>query len=180
MSTAEAYTTRSVPADPDALRLARLLGWFSIALGLAEVAAPRAIARSLNMRGQESLVAACGAREIVTGIGILASAQPARWMWGRVAGDAVDLAALAASHDHAKRNKTNVAMALAAVAGVTALDIVCARWLSASQVECVPLPDYSRRSGLPRPPDEMRGAAGDFAAPEDMRIPAPLQPYTLT
>ena len=32
--------------------VARGLGWFSIALGVAEVAAPRALTRALGMEGQ--------------------------------------------------------------------------------------------------------------------------------
>jgi hypothetical protein len=36
--------------------------------------------------------------------------------------------------------------------------------------------DYSRRSGLPRPPDQMRGAARDFDLPPDMREPPAMRP----
>jgi len=40
-----------------------------------------------------------------------------------------------------------------------------------------PARDYSGRSGLPRPVDEMRGVARtDFAMPPDMATPPPLQP----
>ena len=71
--------------------MARRLGWFSIGLGLAEVLAPRALTRGLGMEGNEELVQAYGLREIVTGIGILSSDQPAPWIWGRVGGDALDM-----------------------------------------------------------------------------------------
>ena len=53
------------------------LGWFGIALGLAEVAAPRTLARSLGMIGSERLMSAYGLREVATGIGILCARD--RW-----------------------------------------------------------------------------------------------------
>ena len=100
--------------------MARGLGWFSIGLGLAEVLAPRVLTRGLGMEGNEQLVRAYGLREIATGIGILSSDQPAPWIWGRVGGDALDMATLAAGLQPDNPKKYNVEMALAAVAGVTA------------------------------------------------------------
>src|SRR5437763_17191827 len=70
--------------------LARLLGWFSIGLGLAEVLAPDTVAE-LSGTPYPKLLQACGLREIVCGVGILSSKQPAGWVWARVAGDALDL-----------------------------------------------------------------------------------------
>ena len=40
------------------------------------------------------LTRACGLREIGTGIGILTSKDPSPWLWARVAGDALDIAAV--------------------------------------------------------------------------------------
>lgn len=48
------------------------------------------------MHGQERLIRAYGVREIAKGVGILTSPNPTPWLWGRVAGDALDLATLAA------------------------------------------------------------------------------------
>ena len=62
-------------AHSDSERLARGLGYVSIALGLAELLAPRAVGRSIGLEGRETLVRACGAREIATGVAILASAR---------------------------------------------------------------------------------------------------------
>lgn len=39
--------------------------------------------------------------------------------------------------------------------------------------------DYSNRSGFPRSPEEMRGAARDFEIPRDMRTPDVLRPYAM-
>jgi hypothetical protein len=158
--------------------LARGLGWFSIALGLAEVLAPRRLTRSLGMRGHENLVRAYGFREIVTGVGILASRDPKPWIWGRVGGDALDVATLAGALESGNPKRENVGLAMGAVAGVAALDLYCAQALSAAEEARRPTVDYSNRSGLPRTPDQMRGAARDFEVPADMRVPAALRPWT--
>ena len=67
---------------------------------------------------------------------------------------------------------------LAAVAGVMALDIICAQSLGADRERSYrPVWDYSDRRGLPRPPEEMRGVARDVAVPRDMRAPEALRPH---
>lgn len=155
------------------------LGGFSVALGLMELIAPRSLARWLGMEGGEKLLAGYGLREFGTGIGILGARDPAPWIWGRVGGDALDIGTLATGLTEGNRRRANVAIALAAVAGVTALDVVCALALSSRPGSRSPLRrDYSNRRGMPRPPEEMRGAARDFRAPRDMRIPQPLRPYS--
>jgi len=162
--------------------MARGLGWFSIGLGLAELLAPRALTRGLGMEGNEQIVQAYGVREIATGIGILSSNQPAPWIWGRVGGDALDIATLAAGLQQDNPKKDNVELALVAVAGVTALDVVCgaslARHSSPKLRRRRPAIDYRRRTGFPKPPEQMRGAARDFEVPLDMRTPEALRPFS--
>lgn len=160
-------------SDPATDTLARGLGVFSIALGLAEVLAPRALTRSLGMEGSETLVRAYGMREIATGIGILASEDPMPWIWGRVAGDALDLATLATGLEGDNPKRVNVGIAMGAVAAVTALDVLCATTLTGEDREPLPpLRDYSNRRGFPSAPDQMRGVAQrDFVLPRDMREP---------
>lgn len=162
------------------LATARGLGWFSIGLGLVEVLAPHALARGLGLRGSERLIAGYGAREIATGIGILASRDPTPWIWGRVAGDALDLGTLATGLDGRNRRRGAAGVALAAVAGVTLLDLLCGRALSAqrSGARRLAVRDYVDRSGMPKPPDRMRGAAADFEVPRDFRTPELLRPWT--
>lgn len=158
------------------MALARGLGWFSIGLGLAEMLMPRMLTEQMGMQGKESLLRFYGAREMAAGIGILMSDNPGPWMWARVAGDALDLATLATRLDKQNPRKGNVAITLAAVAGVTALDCVSAQALTNTNR---PVPDYSDRRGMPRPPEEMRGAARkDFTPPRDMRTPEALRPFT--
>ena len=59
-------------------------------------------------------------REIATGAAILASHDPAPWIWTRVGGDALDLATLATGFASETARKPHVMLAVAAVAGVTA------------------------------------------------------------
>jgi uncharacterized membrane protein len=72
-----------------------------------------------------------GAREVASGIGILTRRRPdSNWMWSRVGGDAIDLALLGAAFRLKKSKRKNLAIATAAVAGVTALDAICTQLLS--------------------------------------------------
>jgi uncharacterized membrane protein len=123
-------------ADPEndarAQRLARGLGWFSIGLGLAELLAPRFIARLSGSQGRHTgLIRLFGLREIAAGLMIFSEGKkPARGMWARVGGDAMDLTALGAAALSRDTNKAGVAFAAANVLAVTALDLQCAKQLS--------------------------------------------------
>jgi hypothetical protein len=160
--------------------LAQALGFFSIGLGIAEMLVPRKLTEQFGMQGREPLLPFYGAREIAAGIGILTSGNCAPWIWARVAGDVVDLATLATGLDRHNARKRNVAVWLAGVAGVIVLDAICARALGKTNVTGrEPVRDYSERRGMPRPPDQMRGAARkDFETPRDMRGPDALRPFT--
>jgi hypothetical protein len=159
--------------------LAQGLGWFSIGLGVAELVAPERLARFLGMAERTELIRIYGAREILTGIGILSQDDPTPWLWGRVGGDALDLGTLATGLHEDNPRRGNVGLAIGAVAGVMALDLICAQALGRERERAsVPIWDYSARRGLPRRPEEMRGAARDLEVPEDMRIPKALRPWT--
>ncbi|HEY6399892.1 MAG TPA: SRPBCC family protein [Blastocatellia bacterium] len=117
-------------------KIARGLGWFSIGLGLAEIAAPEGLAKLIGVRGDYSgLLRMLGAREIASGVGILArrrsrEAPSAFWMWSRVGGDVIDLALLDAASRLRKSDQGRIALATAAVAGITALDVFLSQRLS--------------------------------------------------
>ena len=121
----------------NAEKVARGLGWFSIGLGLAEALTPRNLTESLGMTGSETLVRAYGLREITAGVGILASPRPtAPWLWARVGGDALDIATLtAAALNPENPQKRAVGFALANVAAITALDVLCALQLGEKEPE---------------------------------------------
>lgn len=137
-------------------RSATALGWFSLALGAAELLAPRLLSNRLGLRGRATLMRLYGLREVGAGVGLLSKRNRSAWLWARVAGDALDLATLAAARPTRGR-----ALGLAAVAGVTVLDIASASAASRQLHEQdKPEPrDYSDRSGLAQPPDQMRGIA---------------------
>ena len=121
------------PTHPWGVQLARTLGWFSIGLGLAEVMAPRALARLIGVSGEHRmLLRLFGLREMASGVGLLTQHRPAPWMWGRVGGDALDLACLGAALTSDEARPGRIAAAMAAVAGVTALDVLCSQQLSQS------------------------------------------------
>lgn len=147
---------------------AQALGWMSIGLGLAELLMARSMARALGMRGGETLIRAYGVREIATGCGLLMARDRSPWMWGRVAGDALDLATL--GRQLGNRKAGNVALAMGAVAGVTAVDVACVRQLGRKKTQSDRfVREYSARSGFPRAAAEMRGAASGFEVPREMR-----------
>jgi uncharacterized membrane protein len=115
-------------------RLALALGWFSVGLGVAELAAPGAVARLIGINDDQDeqtlgVLRACGARELGAGLAILAQPQRATWLWSRVGGDAVDLSLLGTAAQRDDANRGRLGAAAAAVAGVTALDIIAARRL---------------------------------------------------
>jgi hypothetical protein len=116
----------------DGETLANMLGWFSIGLGIAEVAAAERLCEFLGMEDRTQLVRLYGVREFAKGVGILTNRKPEKWMWGRIAGDVLDLCTLATrlSPDNPKRRR--VIGAMAAVAGVMVLDVISARQLSQS------------------------------------------------
>lgn len=154
-------------------RVARGLGWFSLALGVAEIVAPGRLARALGLEGRERLLQAYGGREIGAGLWAL-SDTPAPAIWSRVAGDLVDLATLAAGiREGDEEQRRNAWIALVAVAGITAVDILTAASLTAEQSERRGEPgrDYSDRSGFPRGIAQARGTAEGFT-PVDFQVTA--------
>ncbi len=154
---------RVTRTNHSARTLARGLGWFSIGLGLAEVLMPGKLARFLGVPGNEGLIRACGAREIVTGVGLLLTDDPKPWIYARIGGDALNLAGLGLSIENGTE-QVNAALATGAVVGVTALDLACAKGLGEEE-QVVTEWDYSDRSGFPETPDSMRGRVeAEFAA----------------
>jgi hypothetical protein len=115
-----------IPGNFDARQLAQGLGWFSVALGLAEVAAPQWVAELVGVevsRDSRALISVFAVREIATGLAILAQPENPLWVQARVGGDAVDLAMLGIAFGGAKNDQPKIGAAMAAVAGIAALDL---------------------------------------------------------
>lgn len=124
--------------DAGAERLATGLGWFSIALGIAEAIAPRQVAElaGLSSGGRaEGTIRAMGVREIAAGVAVLLHPERSGPVWSRVAGDAVDLSLLSAAYAKSSVDPARFIAATAAIASVTALDIYCAARLAQTNRE---------------------------------------------
>jgi hypothetical protein len=102
---------------------AKALGWFSLALGVGELVAPGTIKRHVGTPGPRGVLQAYGLREMLAGAAILASDRPVAMVWGRVAGDVLDIATLlpALSRDNPRREGGMAAMGFVALA--TAMDV---------------------------------------------------------
>jgi len=109
----------------DGAGLARGLGWFSIGLGAVELFFPGQLGRMIGVYGHKKLIRCMGAREIAAGIAVLSEMNPIGSMAGRVAGDAMDLSLLGAGMCSYGASKGKLGGAIGAVAGVTALDVIC-------------------------------------------------------
>jgi hypothetical protein len=149
-------------------RLAKALGWFSIGLGVSQLLAAPRYTRAFGVEGKEWFVRAAGAREITHGL-ITLSPDKKAGLWSRVGGDIFDIAVLAAIMRPDNPKRDNVGKALAAVIGVTLLDIAGAQAVTARHSRRRgQARDYSDRSGFPQGVAEARGAAADFEVPSDM------------
>jgi hypothetical protein len=146
-------------------RLGRLLGWFSIGLGLVELLAPRRVTRTLGMEGNEGLVRAYGAREISSGVlSLLVEKQVG--LWSRVAGDGLDAATLVTAFRADNPKRDNVGLALAMVLGIALLDLVSAQGVTSRHSrQHGNRQQYQDRTGFPQGIEKARGAAKDFKAP---------------
>jgi uncharacterized membrane protein len=114
-------------------RRSRGLGWFSIGLGLAQIGAPRTLARLIGVNDDDetrNTMFAIGLREITSGIGILSRPRSAGWVWTRVGGDLMDLALLGKAMTSEENERGRLAATTAAVAGVTVLDFRTGQQLS--------------------------------------------------
>jgi hypothetical protein len=110
-------------------RLAKGLGWLGIGLGLAQLVAPHRFTRALGMERTDALVRGFGVREIASGI-LTLSVDKKLGLWSRVAGDALDAAALVHALDRSNPRRDNAKLALAMVAGVAVLDLIALRSVS--------------------------------------------------
>jgi uncharacterized membrane protein len=121
------YGARLAQRNHRAVRRATGLGWFSIALGALQLAAPSAVAVMVGARIRpetRKTMRWVGLREVASGIGILSSrsTQPV-WLWARVVGDAMDIALLGKTMSSPKTQHTRTMTALGSVLAVTALDV---------------------------------------------------------
>jgi hypothetical protein len=116
------------------------LGFFSIGLGLLEVAAPGRLARWLGLDGSgaaRNTVFAFGLRELAAGGALLRGPAVSTNVWNRVIGDVMDAGALGLALRSSTR-KGAAAGALAFVGGALAADWLTARALDRDTARTFP------------------------------------------
>jgi uncharacterized membrane protein len=129
-SAPKAHVDRGVLADER--KLAELLGWASLGLGLPEVATPGRFDRLIGIRPDPQprviTVVACGLRELAAAAGILALGRrrPVGWLWARVAGDALDLTLLVRALRNRPERPARTVGAIGAVIAISAVDVYAA------------------------------------------------------
>lgn len=144
-------------------QLARGLGWFSIALGATQLLAPRQLSRFIGADASPALMRALGARELASGIAILAvPSMTAAALKARVAGDAMDLALLGSAMTRDDSDRTRVAAATLAVLGVTGFDLFAARNYDSAAEHAEVIIDIRRSIAINTAPEKLYDAWRDF------------------
>jgi uncharacterized membrane protein len=150
----------------DAERVARGLGWFSVALGGMEVLAPGVLGRTIGAGRSglgRSVMRMFGLREIAAGVGILTTPRPAKWMTARVAGDVMDLAALVLALPMPSTRLGRWLLATSSVAGVLVLDAKCAQQLAGQEEPGSGTSRYRRRITIHRSAEDLYRGWRDIA-----------------
>jgi uncharacterized membrane protein len=124
-------TREAVEARQDKVqRWGRGLGWMSLGLGVAQVAAPGAVRRISGVDDSPTsrvVVPVVGARELVHAAGLLTSRRKDVWAWTRVLGDAMDLTSLGMAIAHRDgRRRRRLAGVTGAVVAITVMDVLTA------------------------------------------------------
>jgi hypothetical protein len=111
-------------------RRARALGWISLGLGVAQLAAPetvRQISGVDDSPASRAVVPLVGARELVHAAGLLTSRRKTVWVWTRVLGDAMDLTSLGMAIVHRGwRRRQRLVGVTGAVVAITVVDLLTA------------------------------------------------------
>lgn len=103
------------------------LGLFSLALGFSEVLLTRKLAKAAGFKPHHAtLLRIFGFREITSGVGLLSGKSQKAWMWSRVAGDAIDVAAMgyAFAKANTKAERKRLVISAAVVAPIIFLDVI--------------------------------------------------------
>ncbi|WP_224244343.1 hypothetical protein [Hyalangium gracile] len=95
-------------------------------LGLTELTFAEGLCRRLGAPGAARLVRVLGARELFTGMGLLSQKEQRPWLWGRVAGDSIDLSLLGATFGSRRGSTLWRIAATVAVLGITLVDVYAA------------------------------------------------------
>jgi uncharacterized membrane protein len=149
-----ALDSQARPSRSETAVVGRALGVVSAALGVPLVARPTDVTDAIGVgRKSRARLAAqiVGGRELAAAAALLVRPS-APFVWARVAGDAMDLTLLGrALAGHGRRHRNRTVAATAAVAGLTAVDVVAA--LRASRSES--LVDLTASTTIRKSPQEV-------------------------
>lgn len=161
----QSTTTPRKGSESAGVGLAKGLGWFSFGLGLAELAMPRVLAHLIGAEDNARtrlVLRLFGARELAAGLGIFAMPKHPAGTWQRLVGDALDLGALGWAMAGAKRTQVpRLALAMASVAGVTALDMLATQRLHRSHAQSAQ--PVTRTITINKSPEEVYAEWRDFS-----------------
>ncbi|RAO20824.1 hypothetical protein GUI43_00264 [Micromonospora noduli] len=148
LATREAAKAR----QDDVQRRGRRLGWVSLGLGVAQLAAPGTVRRISGVDDSpttRAVVPLVGARELVHAAGLLTSRRKSVWAWTRVVGDAMDLASLGVAIAHRSgRPRRRLVAVTGAVVGITVVDLLTAvQATRAKKIGSAPTARGSREGG---------------------------------
>jgi uncharacterized membrane protein len=175
-----ATTTHNGQAPGAAAKLASGLGWFSLSLGAPQVVAPDRVNELIGVRDDGRARAwqrVVGGRELAAAAGILGQRRPTLWLWGRVAGDLMDLGLLGGAFVRRRCDARRLAVATASVVGVFVADLYAAARMSAR-------PEIAREEGpmkakaaitIRRPREEVERRWKDLVRESDVCLLAPLE-----
>ena len=113
--------------------LTKFLGVASLLIGAGEIASPARLASALGLPAGPWTVRAFGVREIAAGAFVLARPASSVGPAFRLAGDALDLALLAAALRPRNPRRGAAAAAFGAVLGITLLDVLA--WRTTGRVQ---------------------------------------------
>ena len=104
-------------------KLARGIGWLSVAVGLQLVVAPRSGTRGFGMGDRPTLGRVMGVRDLVVGAGLLRGEETRAWLIARGINDALDAALIlgGAASGAFPRNRAPVGIAVATSLSVVSL-----------------------------------------------------------
>jgi uncharacterized membrane protein len=148
-------------------KTAKFLGWFSLGLGIPQLVSPGDVNRMIGVRDDpvsrlwQRIV---GARELAAGAGIVPRRRPTEFLWGRVAGDAMDLALLVKAFRAKRESTVRLTAATASVAGIAVVDAFTAgRFTADPEIEKQEAPMHLRTAITVRAPrDEVYAFWRDF------------------
>jgi uncharacterized membrane protein len=119
-------------------KLTRGLGWLSLGLGISPLLVPGQFGKAIGVGDaprHRATAVVVGGQELVAAAGLLGQQSPV-WLWYRVGGDLLHIGMLSrALKNHDGRGLERTSTALAAVLGITGVDVYAAVTRSRRKVE---------------------------------------------